>query len=397
MHDSFIRLIAASLKDERFAVIDVGCSGGIEPIWRLFGDRFAAIGFDASVSECRRLAEQETHANVHYVAGFVGIPPDHPFALRAAHLPLYPGDFSPRTSAAWAGSLRAARTAIASDREKMHQNQWQRTELADRDKPVYVAATLEQYGFSSPDFLKIDIDGPDFLVLNSLDGMFEKFSLMGVRLEVNLSSDGSDTANTFYNTDRFMNRQGYVLVRLDNRSYSMRALPSRFDITIPAQTVSGRIFQSEAFYARDLADERWKELAAATSAEKLAKLAAIFSAWEQPDCAAELLLVHRDRLSALFDVDQALDMLAAQTQYADGKKDEVEILPYRDYMALFAADSPDFYPPPYRPTPKPTLRQRIAAAWRALGDWDYAEKNKLNRQRNAMLKEKRRSRAAKSG
>jgi hypothetical protein len=84
MHDAFIRLVADSLKKERFALVDVGCSGGIEPIWRLFGERFAAIGFDASVSECRRLATEETSPNVHYVAGFVGLPADHPFARRAA-------------------------------------------------------------------------------------------------------------------------------------------------------------------------------------------------------------------------------------------------------------------------------------------------------------------------
>src|SRR5471032_2725087 len=69
MHDAFIRLVAKSLKDERFALVDVGCSGGIEPIWRLFGERFAAIGFDASASECRRLAAEETSPNVHYVSG----------------------------------------------------------------------------------------------------------------------------------------------------------------------------------------------------------------------------------------------------------------------------------------------------------------------------------------
>ena len=29
--------------------IDVGCSGGIEPAWRLFVERFRAVGFDISV------------------------------------------------------------------------------------------------------------------------------------------------------------------------------------------------------------------------------------------------------------------------------------------------------------------------------------------------------------
>src|SRR5580698_9292496 len=133
MHDAFIRLVAKSLREERFALIDVGCSGGIEPIWRLFGDRFAAIGFDASASECRRLVAEETSPNVHYIPGFVGIAPDHPFAKHADVLPLY--SFLPRTSAAWSLELRAKSLSDASDREKMQHNAWMDTELADADKP----------------------------------------------------------------------------------------------------------------------------------------------------------------------------------------------------------------------------------------------------------------------
>jgi methyltransferase FkbM-like protein len=395
MHDAFIRLVAKNLREERFALIDLGCSGGIEPIWRLFGDRFAAIGFDASASECRRLVAEETSANVHYISGFVGIAPDHPFARHAEGLPLFDNNFLLRTSAAWSLELRAKSLADASDREKMQHNVWMDTELADANKPVFVSETLAKFGFESVDFLKIDIDGPDFQVLNSLDGAFEKLGILGVRLEVNMFGGAGDTTHTFHNTDRFMRQQGYVLAHLDNRSYSMRALPSRFAITMPGQSVRGRIYQAEAFYARDLAADQWKPLADSMSTEKLAKLAAIFSAWEQPDGAAELLLKFRDRLSALFDVDEALDMLAAQVQFADGDKDEVEILSYRDYMSLFESKPAEFYPSEEVPViPKPALRDRVVAAWTALCDITYIHQLKQYRARQRMLDEKRKARAA---
>lgn len=397
MHDAFLRLIASRLRTEKFTLVDVGCSGGIETIWRIFGDRFVAVGFDASVSECRRLEAQETSPNVHYVPGFVGIPPDHPFAVRHAGKPVHIDDIFDRTSAAWALELRAERLAAATDQERMQHNLWKATELADPEKPVFVPETLKARGITSLDFLKIDIDGPDFHVLNSFDGLFEEMEILGVRTEVCLFGGAEEDAHSFHNTDRFMRRQGYALMRLDNRSYSMRALPSRFAITTPAQSVSGRIFQAEAFYVRDLCAERWKNLAARTSAEKIAKLAAILAAWEQPDGAAEILLKFRDRLSTLFDVDAALDMLAAQTQYADSEKDEVEILSYRDHMARFATDPPEAYPPTQLPPPsQPTLRQRLNAAWVAWSDWHYVERLELARARQAMLDEKRKARAAKS-
>ena len=396
MHDAFLRLVASRLRREKFTLVDVGCSGGIEPIWRIFGVRFAAVGFDASVAECRRLEAAESSQNVHYVAGIVGIPPDHRFAVRHAGKPVHVDELFDRTSAAWALELRAKRLAAATERERMHHNLWTATELANPEKPIFVPEVLKSKGFTSPDFLKIDIDGPDFHVLNSFDGLFEEMQILGVRLEVCLFGGAEDNVHTFHNTDRFMRQQGYALMRLDNRPYSMRSLPSRFAITLPGQSVTGRIFQSEAFYARDLCAERWKDLAVRTSTEKIAKLAAILAAWEQPDGAAELLLKFRDRLSTLFDVDAGLDMLAAQTQYADGEKDQVEILSYRDYMALFATDPPEFYPPPNRPPSRPTLRERFSASWMAWSDWHYAQKIEINRARQAMLDDKRRAWAAKS-
>ncbi len=115
----------------------------------------------------------------------------------------------------------------------MQANQWGKTELADIDKPVFVPGLLHEIGYDSIDFLKIDIDGPDFLVLNSFDGLFDKLGIVGARLEVNLYGSPGDTVHTFHNTDLFMQRNGYSLVALDSRPYAMRALPSRFAVTVP--------------------------------------------------------------------------------------------------------------------------------------------------------------------
>ena len=169
-----------------------------------------------------------------------------------------------------------------------------------------------------------------------------------------------------------MRQQGYDLVRLDPYPYSLRALPARYRYSVPSNTVTGRIFQSEAYYARlPRAD-------ASSSAEKLLKLATIFSVWDQPDGAARILLTFRDKLAPLLDLDAALDLLAAQTQAGADN-----IVSYRDYMALFAAEDAPFYPPlpkppeppppppdppevpwqPPPPAPRRTFFQRLQAAW----------------------------------
>ena len=372
MKNAFATLVAISLRQERFTVVDVGCSGGIEPVWRIFGDRLRAVGFDASVRECERLAKEETNPDIRYIAAFVDVAPDHPFARKSDPEREKTQNFEAqrlywRSSAAWAMEIRSAQLATAPLREQLQHNAWGLTELADPANPVDAAKLLGEIGYADIDVLKIDIDGPDFRVLNSFDGLFDKLGLLAARLEVNFYGGVGDTLHTFHNTDRFMRGQGYELVGLDNRVYSMRALPSRFAITMPAQTERGRPFQADAFYARDPVRGDMQDFAASLSVEKLAKLAAIYSIWNQPDSAAEILLTFRERMAALFDIDHALDLLAAQMQ-----DDREDALPYRDYLALFATDSPEFYPPPPKPPPPPpppvTWRRRLAAARRAFDD-----------------------------
>jgi hypothetical protein len=145
-----------------------------------------------------------------------------------------------------------------------------------------------------------------------------------------------------------MRRQGYELFRLDVRTYSSRALPARYVWPTPAETVSGRPWQGEAYYARDID--------APLDAAKLAKLAAIYSAWSVPDMAAELLLAQRASLSKVIDVDRGLDLLALQTQEDRGTR-----LGYQAYMRTFEEDAPSFY----RPEGHISLRERLEVAWRA--------------------------------
>jgi hypothetical protein len=363
MNEAFVRLTTQSLKKENFTLVDVGCSGGIEPAWRTFGDRLKAVGFDASLPECRRLEAAETHPNIRYVPGFVDIPRDHPFYKRAEGKPPYTDELFRRFSVSWSLEMRAKCLAGASHAEKMAHNLWHETELADQNTPIFVPDELRKLGTTDVDFLKIDIDGPDFRVLNSFDGLFAPFGILAARLEVCMFGDADDTLHTFHNTDRFMRQQGYALIAIEPRTYSMRALPSRYTNTEPAQTVSGRLFLADALYARDPAGfEEWKGLADTLSDEKLLKLAAIHSVWSLPDGAADILVTFRSRLHPLVDINRALDLLAAQAQ-----PNAAEPLSYRDYMALFASDSPAFYPP-YTPPPRRTVAQRLLAAWRALRD-----------------------------
>ena len=183
--------------------------------------------------------------------------------------------------------IRDARLKQASTEEQLRHNAWEMTGLADPAKPVVLPDLLAERGWSDLDYIKLDVDGADFDILQSFAGRFDPLQTIAVQLEVNFVGTDRPDEHTFHNTDRFMRAHGFDLFRLDVRNFSVRALPARYIWPTPAETVSGRPFQGEAYYARDvLAPHR----AAAVGAqhEKLAKLAAVFSAWQVPDAAAEL-------------------------------------------------------------------------------------------------------------
>jgi hypothetical protein len=356
MASTFPAFVADKLRTERFRLLDVGCSGGIDPLWRAFEPKLQALGVDASAAECRRLSELERNPDVAYVPAFVsrsGKPVDLS-AGPAAPLIMKMRD---RLSFMRTREIREARLTGASTEEKLRHNAWEMTGLADPGKPIVLTDLLAERGWTDLDYFKIDVDGADFEILQSLDDRFAALGIIAVQLEVNFVGTEAPQDHSFHNTDRFLRAQGFDLFRLDVRNFSTRALPARYIWPTPAETVTGRPFQGEAYYARDALAPHRAEAGARLSTEKLAKLAAVFSAWNVPDAAAELLLARRQKLADLLDVDQGLDLLAAQTQ------SRRRPLSYRAYMATFEADMAQFY----RPEGPVSLWERLKSAWR--GYW----------------------------
>ena len=350
MDNAFTRLVADALGATTFRLLDVGCAGGLDPHWRAFGQRLQAIAIDASRAECARLARAETLPGVEYIPAFVAGAAGKPVDLERGQASPLILAVRERLSFMRTREIRAGRLARAAIEEQLRHNAWEMTELADKNKPVAVGDLLAARGWTELDYLKIDIDGSDFEVLQTFDGRLEPATVLGVQLEVNFVGTDAPDDHTFHNTDRFMRRQGYELFRLDVRNYSSRALPARYVWPTPAETLFGRPFQGEAYYARDFAAD-------GMGPEKLLKLAAIYAAWEVPDMAAELLLARRAALAETLDIGKALDLLAAQAQPDAGRR-----LGYRHYMDRFEADDPRFY----RREGNYSLGERLGAAWAAL-------------------------------
>ncbi|MBA2462983.1 MAG: hypothetical protein H0V45_14670 [Actinobacteria bacterium] len=121
--------------------------------------------------------------------------------------------------------------------------------------------------------------------------------------------------------------------------YSRAALPAPFVYRAPYQTVRGQPIWGDALYLRDAGSPNYEAVGAETpSALKLLKLASLFELFDLADCAAELLLRHRELVEEWAGVDELLDLLTPPIDQT--------AVSYREYRALFNSDIERFYPRP---------------------------------------------------
>ena len=322
----------------RFSLIDAGCSGGIDRIFLRLGEKFRALGIDASVDEIAKLNRLNTHQNIKYVDGLLGM---SNAGGKADSPPLY-WRLNPwkRLSACVSMELRGKKTYAQDHDSKMENNLWQQTSLSEQR--LILPDIMARQGFSDVDLLKIDIDGPDYLALRELDGRFREFGLLAVCMEVNFFGGHAEEEHVFHNTDRFMRRNGFDLFGLTVRPYSAAALPFRFQYGFPAQTVRGRPLQGDALYVRDICSDAATIADVGFSKEKIIHLVIIFSLFGLPDFAAEIFIHHADALIGLIDVNQWLDLLTRQLlELQLGKPRDVSN--HHDLLAKYRNDDSEYY------------------------------------------------------
>ncbi len=307
---SFLRLLSDRLGEAQFTLIDIGCSGGIDEIWRVFGTRLRALGFDPNLEEVERLnAAGKSQPGVEYIAAFVGPPHDDPAMARMRTRDFWARNPWGRLSVARTLEIRAAEIAKSNSVEKQRLNQWRTVPLADASQPLVLAEFLRDRAIRDVDFVKIDVDGADLVILRSLERVLQDTQVLGLGIEVNFFGSDDADLNTFHNVDRFMKRAGFELFDLSMRRYSASALPAPIP-TSPQRRAPGdascRAMRSTFVTSRLLSTGISRE---PLPPHKLAKLAAIFAVFGLPDCAAEVLVRCRSELATILDVDRALDSL----------------------------------------------------------------------------------------
>ena len=318
-----------------FTLLDVGCSGGISPFWRIFDPSLVALGIDPVVNECERLNAKEVSSNVRYRPAFVGLPDQHPFVQKRGNNEPWGGNPWNRLSAQFATDILKSKTR---EEDKLSVlNDWQGSGLADPKSKIGVDDLVREEKLSGLDFIKVDVDGYDLDVILSAENSAQNSPVLGFTLEVNFYGSTADTDHTFHNTDKLMRQWGFDLFGLSMRRYSAAALPAPFEWDGPAQTLFGRPYQGDAVYLRDpmAAGTRGGAQSPPLSPHKLLKLACLFECFGLPDHAAELIQANAPSLLTLCNPHELLNILATEV--------DPSVSSYAEYIEKFISDPTAFY------------------------------------------------------
>jgi Methyltransferase FkbM domain len=305
---------------------------GIDTAWRVFEPHLHAHGFDPQESEIERLAASEKNAHVHYHAALVGLPDDHAYHLgrrQDAHQPY----FDPiNRSSSFAASAQQAEQGRRSLEEM---NSWQVERLTSAK--LSLSDFARESALTTIDFVKTDTDGGDYEVLLSATEAVTNADILGFMVETPYNAAPTDHAHALHTVDLFLRRQGFLLYTMSVNRYSRAALPAPFASRVLAQTTFGQVMWGDTIYLRDGGSPDYAKVwDRELSPAKLLKLACLYEIFRVPDSAVELLLLHRESLRDLVDVDHSLDLL---TPPLNGKH-----LSYADYIAAFEQDPFAFYP-----------------------------------------------------
>jgi len=323
-------------RQERFSLIDVGCSGGIHPAWRLFKDQLEAYGFDPKKAECARLSKEEENPNMKYFACWVGLDEDHEFlkqkkAQESENPAIYSYFNQSKRTSSWSalqsegrpGDQPSAETAPAQE------------DLSDQR--ISIAQFVKRAGIQNIDMIKIDTDGSDLEVAVSCQDMLCECNVLGFMIESRYYGSFHDTVSNFANIDRFMRQNGFCLYAMSVHCYSRADLPMQFEYPLLASTVSGQPKWGDLVYFRDAASPEYSRIwDSELSTVKLLKLACAFELFSLPDCAAELINKYSGKIAEVINPTELLDRL---TPPLDGV-----IASYEEYTRRFRENPYSFYP-----------------------------------------------------
>ncbi len=319
---------AGAFKEQPFTVVDVGARGGVASYWSVFGDRLRIIGFDLDPEECTRLNAIDPRTQ------YLPYALDRQSGRRTVYVANYAASSSfYRTNATYFDRYTAGQNAAVLSEPTL--------------ETTTLSGALTSIGLHSADFIKVDAEGAELEILQGAQDLLP--SLQGILSEVRFTKRFCGCPE-FWEVEKYLRDQSFELYDLDVYRLSKKALPypylysNYFDDGRPAAgpSTQGQVLWADALYMRDL-------LGTKPNGRSLIVAACLFEIFGLSDCAAELILAHRDTFAALVSPDELLDLLVPEVK---GQR-----LTYKQYMDRDLVGDPLLRPADGRRFPESVIPQ----------------------------------------
>ena len=320
------------IPDNQFTLFDVGCSGGIDTIFRNLEPYLVGYGFDPFINEIKRLNGIEEDNKIKYYDYYILPEEDISNNCKQNNKSKKNNCFFERTSAFFACN-------------KIHKIEYSTTfhDIIGKgevtNKSISIDKFCEDFNVRNIDFLKTDTDGNDLYVLKSAKKSLEK--VLALKVEANFSGIPDINCNNFASIDYFLRNRGFSLFKIESYNYSRSVLPDLFLYDIPAQTLNGQSLWAETYYLRDICLKDYEKIwNFEINIPIILKSIISFEIVELHDCLVEIVLNLKNVLNKLFDVNKLLDKKIFNL--TNGK-----FMQYKDYIKFFHTSIESFYPKNY--------------------------------------------------
>lgn len=327
------------LLTEDLFLVDVGCSTGIEPLFRAFEPLLAGLGVDPLVNEIERLRQIEQNSKFHYVDA----------ALVGGRPPASQADTPDESAMAWFARSSAYETQVIANRRAAvgafeaadnyvleHYNAGRPLVFAERQ--LTLSDLLKEHGVSYVDLLKIDTDGFDVQVLIGGAPFLCRSPPLLTMVETFFNGSVERNENVLPGVDAVLRPWGLTLLDIDVWRYSRAALPSPYAFDLAAQTQRGPVGFCDVYYYDDPLSrpdklDEWLP----DRLQRCFKLLALYEMHGLQDCAAELIQ-HLKTYAASADAadwDAMLDLLVPPNPAGANT--------YKEYIRFFEEHPTRFY------------------------------------------------------
>lgn len=301
----FPKAVAPLLPDHRqqYVLVDIGARGGTEATWKNFEGIADFIGFEPHLTECanlNRLAQDQGLVRQRFYP--------HAIADKNGPRPYYVTKFAHscglyRANDDWMG--RFPHTTLDVVRE---------VEIETMTLDFFCA----QESLDHLDFLKIDVEGAEFEVLEGGLQTLTDRKVLGIKTEFWWDPIAKGQ-RSFAEIDMLLRRHGFRFYDLELNRYARSTLPSGpvrgkveedGSITVLGGPVAnyGQAWTGDALYFRDpVGDMKAGEHHISWDRDSLLRLCGLLDVYDYGDCAIEILETFRHSLLDGIDVDPLID------------------------------------------------------------------------------------------